>query len=72
MLPLNHLQVLDNLCTKHNVLQGELVNTETKHQQLVQDAISYEPDIAKAIQHLHKLRRHITKCIRMGFAGIST
>jgi hypothetical protein len=68
----NQLQALDHLCTSHNVLQADLIKTEKRRQQLIQDALSYEPDIAEAILYLNDLRHHVAECVRLGFGGVAT
>jgi len=59
------LHQLDHLCAMHNVLQDQLVVTERKHQQMVEEAFSYEEGVAEAIRQIHSLRHHVAECLKI-------
>jgi hypothetical protein len=46
-------------------MQQRLVDTETKRQQLLNDAISYELDVTATIQQIHTLRQQVGECFKI-------
>lgn len=65
MLRPTHLHQLDHLCAMHNILQNQLVDTEKKRQQVVEEALSYEQGVAEAIRQIHSLRHHVAECLKV-------
>lgn len=49
----------------HNILQNQLVDTEKKRQQVVEEALSYEQGVAEAIRQIHSLRHHVAECLKV-------